>query len=335
MSAGILSHDIVVATEPTWHKMERIKNVITFEESGLDWPVLSRPVFCQGINKETPGVEIDGYQEIVSIGDKGEDIHLSLMKSRYTPIQTKAIWDSMAKALEGTAHTITCTGSLQNRKLVFISVRMTGKDKDSFVINGDLYKANLNFLSSNDGSCEYTFFDSNTRVVCQNTFNMARTAIKGSKIRQSARHTKNNQVKIDSITSILASIMETRKVFKGECEALFKKNISHDQAYAWAVGFGFPSHREKPSAQVLSNAEAIASAFKNGDGNSGKNRYDLLNGVTQFFTRNTTRSDSNVYQSSFVGLGATRKGEAFDDLRNDASFSKTLMHGEKGLSLLS
>jgi len=335
MSAGILTHDRVVATEPTWHKQEELQKVITFEKSGLDWEVLSQPVYAEPEKEGDPGIVIPGYQEIMTHGEAGEHIHLSLMKSRYTPIQPKAIWDAQALALAGIPHVITCTGSLQNRQLIFISIRMTGKGKDSFFVNGDEYKANLNALSSHNGESEFVFFDSSTRVVCQNTFNMAKSKIGGSKLRQSARHTKNNQVKINNMVEVIAGIMEGRKIFIEVCEGLAKKKVSHDEAHAWAVGFGFPSHREKPSAAVLANAEGISSAFRSGEGNHGANRYDLFNGVTQFFTRATTRSDSDVYQSSFVGLGATRKGQAFDNLHSDQLFKSTVRHGEKGLSLLS
>jgi len=335
MSAGILTNDLVVATEPTWHKKEKIQKVITFKNSGLDWEVISRPVFSQPDKEGTPGIQIPGYQEMLTHNAEGEHIHLSLMKSRYTPIQNEAIWDAQATALEGIPHVVTCAGSLQDRKLVFISIRMTGKGKDSFFINGDEYKANINALSSHTGESEFVLFDSATRVVCQNTFNMAKTSIGDSTIRQSARHTKNNQVKINNMVAVIQQMLSTRKMFVETCEALVKSKVSHDEAYAWAVGFGFPDHREKPSAAVIANAEGIASAFRTGDGNHGLNRYDLFNGVTQFFTRNTTRSDSDVYQSSFIGLGAKRKGEAFDNLRIGQTFKNTVRHGEKGLSLLS
>lgn len=335
MAAGILNYDRVVATEPTWHKQEEIQKAITFEKSGLDWDIFSRPVFSQPEADGLPGQEIPGCQEIMSYGDNGEHIHLSLMKSRYTPIQNKSIWEAQAAALNGIPHVITCSGSLQNRKLVFVSIRMTGKDKDSFWVNGDEYKANLNFISSNDGSTEFLIFDSNIRVVCQNTFNMAKSKLADSTMRMSARHTKNNQVKINNIASVIQKTMETRKIFIEACQGLAKKKLSHDEAYAWAVGFGFPAHREKPSVAVINNAIGIASAFRSGEGNHGASRYDLFNGVTQYFTRNTTRSDSNVYQSSFVGLGAQRKGEALDNLVSESVFKSTVQNGEKGLALLS
>lgn len=335
MPAGILRYDKVVATEPTWHRMEELKRVITFEESGLDWEVLSRPVYSEGNRLTDAGPVIPGYQEIFSMGPGAEHIHLALMKKRYTAIQPKAVWEFMEKALDGVACVVTCAGSLEDRKKIFISVRLTGKGKESFYVNGDKYFANLNFLSSNDGSTELEVFDSGIRVVCLNTFNFSRALMCQSKIRGKARHTKNNAIKIEKIAGQVNTILESRKVFVEHCEGMAKHAVTKDEAYTWAVGWGFPSHREKPSAQVLANAEAIADAFERGDGNNGKTRYDLFNGVTQHFTRNTTRSDSNVYQSSFVGLGATRKGEAFDIIASPERYKYVLAAGKKAVALLS
>jgi hypothetical protein len=334
MPAGILQFDEVHATEPTWHKKEKLHKLITFEESGLDWEVLTGKVFSDGNRLQDKGVEIPGYQEIYSHGPGGEHIHLHLAKSRYAPIQPKAVWEAMQKSLEGVACQITCTGSLQNRQIVFISVRLTGKDKDGFVVNGDKFKSELNFISSNNGVYEFVIFDSNTRIVCINTFNMAMSALCSSKLKHSARHTRNNQMKIDKISTQINKILESRKVFIGGCETMFKQKVSRDEALAFSVGWQFPGHRDKPSAAVIANSQGIVSAFENGDGNNGRNRYDLFNGVTQFFTRNTTRSDSDVYQSSFIGLGATRKGEAFDILANDETFRKTVRNGERALALI-
>lgn len=329
MPAGILEYDRVVATEPTWHRMEHLEKVITFENSGLDWPVLSGEV------KGTHGEVIPGYQEIYSQAEDGQHITLALMKSRYTPIIQKQIWEATEKALQGVAHVITCVGSLENRKKVFISIRLTGKGKESFKVNGDDFLANLNFLSSHDGSMSFDIFDSATRVVCKNTFNMARSSKCSGAFNSSARHTKNSQLKIDKIAGQINTLLESRKIFIEGCKELFKAPITRDEAYAFAVGWGFPEHREKPSSQVLENARQIVDAFENGDGNHGKNRYDLFNGVTQYFTRSTTRSDSDAYQSSFVGLGATRKGEAFDILLDPKKLKAAVKNGERGLALVS
>lgn len=329
MSAGILEHDSVNATEPTWHGKEIIHKVIDFENSGLDWPVESGPIFGHG------GAEIAGHQEIYSTGKEAEHIVLAVMKSRYTPILNKQIWEAASKALDGVAHVITCTGSLDNRKKVFISVRLTGKGNESFMVNGDKFLANLNFLSSHDGSMSFEVFDLAIRVVCQNTFNFARSTKCSGAFQGSARHTKNSQVKIAKIAMKINDILESRKIFIEGCIDMHSKPVSRDEAYAFAVGWGFPDHREKPSTMVIENANQIVSAFESGDGNNGKNRYDLFNGITQYFTRSTTRSDSDAYQSSFVGVGSNRKGEAFDILTDQKIFKSMVKNGERGLALVS
>jgi hypothetical protein len=235
--------------------------------------------------------------------------------------------------LKDIPHQITCAGSLEDRRKVFISVRLLAKGNAEFTVNGEKFKANLNFLSSHDGSGSFFIFDSNTRVVCMNTFNMAMSNRLQSELRRHARHTKGNEMKIQAISSEIQGALAGREIFKTECEKLAKIKCSEDEAMAFAVGLLFPEKREKPSNQVMESAQGIAAAFSRGDGNKGSNRYDLFNGVTQWFTRNTSRSDSDTYSSSFNGVGATRKGQAFDILVDKDAFKATVQKGKAGLVL--
>ncbi len=327
MPAGIQINDKVVATEKTWHGLETIVKKIDFDNCGLDWPVE-----CSPIQSDT-GIIIPNYKLISTPTASNPRHPLAVMKSRYTPIQNSAIYGAVKSCLEGIPHIITCAGSLEDRKKVFISVRLTGKGNAEFEVNGEKFKANLNFLTSHDGSGSFFIFDSNTRVVCMNTFNMAMSDRLSAEVRRHARHTKNHDMKITQITAEIKNALAGRDIFKAECEKLVKIKCSEDEAVAFAVGLLFPGHRSKPSASVITSAQGIAAAFSRGDGNSGSNRYDLFNGFTQFFTRNTSRSDSDTYSSSFNGVGAQRKAQAFDALVDKDAFKKTMARGKAGLAL--
>lgn len=330
MSAGILLNDTVVATEPTWHRLETIVECVHFANSGLDWLVTPSPVYGG-----KPIIQIPNHQLLTAPTKDGSgSVPLAIMKSRYTPIQNHQVWESMEKALKGIGYEVTCVGSLDDRSKVFLSIRLTDKGAGGISVAGDKYKSNLNFLTSHDGSGSYYIFDSAVRVVCKNTFNMAMAARTSSNIKHSARHTSGNAFKIEGIVRDIQKALEGRKIFKDECEKMAKIRCDEGMAMEFVVGLMFPPSRPKPSPAVMETAYAITDAFKRGDGNNGQTRYDLFNGVTQFYTRCTTRSDSDSYSSGFIGLGAKRKGEAFDILTDDVRFKKVTAHGRAGMALL-
>ena len=132
MSHNIQENDRVMATQPTWHKLETLFPQILFPNSGLNWAVETAPVFSQ-VGEAFQ--EIPGFQQ-VRRADTG--LSLQVGQDSYQTVQNARIWEAMETALgkAGVDYEVTCSGSLGNCKKVFISVQLADSAR---VVNGDKF----------------------------------------------------------------------------------------------------------------------------------------------------------------------------------------------------
>lgn len=316
MSHNILKNDIVTALAKCWHGLERIVKKITFATSGLDWTVTGYPVNANG-------AVIEGWKALVR-----DDIKLALhvFKDSYHVIQNSDIWKAMEDALAGIPYEVVTAGSLGDCKRTFISIRLTG-EKDSYV-RGDKFLDYLTFINSFDGFCTARLYGSNTRVVCQNTLNMS-LGDKGF-LDLSVKHTSGAAVKFADMAATVQTYLQSKKAAYADLAALAERPISHATAENLLAGFLSDPKDETMAVRSLNQGKRMFQLFKTGKGNMGQTRYDLLNGVTEYYTHETNAKDvGKRLASNMLGTAASNKGEFLDLLLSDEQLNAVAARGEK------
>ncbi len=111
------------------------------------------------------------------------------------------------------------------------------------------------------------------------------------------------------------------------------KNATTKQAERVFAGFIAPEIAEKRktdkkvefSTRSQNIVNRLTELFSNGAGNKGKDRSDIFNAVTDYYSHESSGGDSMEKQfvSSEFGTGAKRKQEFFEIMRNEDSFLKT------------
>lgn len=326
MSHNIKQHDKVVSTEKTWHGLETIVPEITLENSGLDWDVEKRPVYAGD-------VPIENWSAIVR-SDINHPIHV--FKNSYTPIQNSRIWEVLENSLNGLDYEIKATGSLGNCAKIFYSVAI--KDKQDYVVNGDDFKSHINFVNSNDGSCAFRVYDSNTRIVCQNTFNWSQSKNNRGSVNLSVKHTKNSELHIQNLEEVLEQLFEKREEFYSTLEFLANKPLSLERSEKILAGWKHTTvanKKEGLSTRAYNQVVGINELFEGGIGNNGETFYDLFNGVTEYYTtgRGSGNNEKNKFGNAEFGTGASLKLDFFNQITQDDQYLLELeKNGEKLLN---
>jgi hypothetical protein len=235
-------------------------------------------------------------------------VPLHIPKAGYKVISNREIWNVMQRALRDLDCKVTSVCTLERGKKFAISADIGSSD---MVINGDKFKANLNFVTSHDGTMAQETFDSAIRVVCMNTFQWSRDAAKD---KFKVYHTKNAEFALEGLGDLLNEILKGRVELVKVMEYLADHACDANIALAMAAGYfciTTDAKDNKLATRSMNAASEIANLFANGIGNNGRNLYDLANGATEYWTSgNGTGRKANlasrIYRSQ-LGSAAEHK----------------------------
>jgi hypothetical protein len=339
-------HDIVLSVQGTeWHGLAQHVSAIGDDEvAPLLVPIVESPAF----------VTIDGVQTAledykVLVADHrgvrpdlvGSDalVPLHIPKAGYKVISNREIWEVMQKSLRDLDCKVTSVCTLERGKKFAISADIGSSD---LVINKDKFKANLNFVTSHDGTMAMETFDSAIRIVCMNTFQWSRNAA-ADKFK--VYHTKNANFALDGLGDLLNAILKGRTELVEVMEYLANHACDANDALAMAAGyFCLETQEEEIGTRSYNAAQGISNLFANGLGNSGRNLYDLANGATEYWTHGEgvgaidkkTRKPKatgaqRAYRSQF-GSAASHKEKFVAMLANDDRRETALEIGRKAVT---
>ncbi len=328
-----MSHEIqtpldrVLSTDgPEWHGLATVVPSIGEDEIvPLCFPILEGNIGATVSDGNV--VPMSQYKALIAdIGSVRPDLletphrfsPLHIPKKGYTPINNRAVWDIMKVAISGIGAKPTCIGTLQGLKKFFISVRLA-EDGGAFTVNGDEYKANLNFITSHDGTIGMTVADSLVRVCCMNSLRAA-LGSKGD-LDFKVYHCSGAAQAMANLGNLVADVLNGRSTFRTNMEYLAGQSCTLEDATLIALGY-FARKSKKPllSKQAQNGAANIALLFTpRGTGNKGETLYDLLNGCTQHFTLGDgTGKDSSIAEK----IAKAEFGDAAD---HKQAFANLLM----------
>jgi len=336
-----LPHDIVLSTKGTeWHGLAQVVEAIGMEEvSPQLFDIIESPAFIQVDGIQTT---LDNYKVLVAdhrkcrqdLADKGEDllVPLHIPKAGYRVISNREVWETMERSLRDLGCSVTSVCTLERGKKFSISADIGGSD---LVINKDAFKANLNFVTSHDGTMAMETFDSMIRIVCMNTFQASRNAASD---KFKVYHTKNAAFALEGLSDLINAILKGRAQTKEVLEYLASHKCDANDALAMAAGyFAVQTDSIKLSGRAMNAASEIANLFSRGIGNSGESLYDLANGATEYWTsgdgvgkKETSNLASRIYRSQ-LGQAAEHKVRFIEMLADDSARANTLTMGREAV----
>ena len=327
-------HDMVLSTEGTeWHKLATHLAVIgDAEVAPMLFDIVESPALATIDGVQTA---LEDYKVLVADHRKvrsdlsGSDalVPLHIPKSGYKVISNREIWSTMQSALRDLDCKVTSVCTLERGKKFAISCDIGNSD---MVINKDKFKANLNFVTSHDGTIAMESFDSMIRIVCMNTFQWSREAADNV---LKVYHTKNAAFALEGLGDLLNAILKGRVEIAQVMEYLASHKCDSNDALAMAAGYfamTTDAKDNKLSTRSMNAAKEIARLAANGIGNLGKSLYDLANGATEYWTSGegvgrTASVASQVYRSQ-LGSAAEHKrrfiGMLADDEKRDTMASR-------------
>lgn len=321
MSANLATIDGKTAMFSTnrdnpWHGLgQRIDHAATWQEAmelaKLNWTVSKQPLYDAAGN-QTPifGVFRDDIQQC-----------LGAVGNRYEPIQNRYAFDFVDVILgaqDGTHYET--AGALGNGERVWCLAAVPY----NFTVGStdDQYLTYLLFSTSHDGSKSATCRLTTTRVVCQNTLNVALARKSDTSIK--IKHSRDAIAKLEAAKTMLAGTQVTVDAVKEKLTELAKRKINNKIATdIMNQVFG---ENWKDSTRKRNQVQEIAQLFESNDANAipqiRGTAYNMLNAFTEYTdhyrTVKVTEGRSEMTrelirtQDAVLGKGETMKNVALN-----------------------
>jgi len=346
MSHNITSIDTVLrpagSKYNTWHgidtEIHRPISLPVADEYGVLPVVNKQSLYVAGSDEP-----VESFKALTAVDKNGVKRTLDVVTDRYSIIQNEQVFRTMSESFKGTGleYTLSCIGTLGGLKKFFISVAV-GDDNGGFMVNGDKFYGNINFITSHDGG-SFQAHDSLTRIVCANTL---RASMYGHKnVDFKIRHKGDTTTKCADLSRYLNEIFTAREIFIENMEVLASKTVSHDDIKQVVGGFFVQDAfkrgdklKEGFKTRTRNAIDGITDLAISGRGNAGQTFYDVLNGATEYWTSGdgvgqTASAGKKAYSSEF-GTAAANKGRFSDYLIND-DFQSSLQEETKRVLALS
>jgi phage/plasmid-like protein (TIGR03299 family) len=273
MAHEITSDDYMVSgnNQKPWHGLGSIvEGLITakdaLEKAKLNWKVRKEKIFT-GDMVEIP----DNFVTVREDTNKP----LGIVGNRYTIVNNVDGLDILDPII-GNDAVYETAGSLRGGKIVWFLAKL---NKQYFLRhNDDRMNQYCMIFLSHDGSKPVSVRFTNVRVVCNNTLS---AAIRGSKAEVTIRHTTNYKNKIGQAHEILKLADKHAQEFSSLMLSLDSQPISPKEAHE-KLTYIFPGE----GTRVDNTRAEVFNLFREGKGNEGKTKSDLLNGVTEYVTHN-------------------------------------------------
>jgi len=325
----------------TWHGID------TEVHEPITLPVARRYGVLPVVNKQALYVAgsddaVENFKALTAVDKNGAKQTLDVVSDRYSIIQNEQVFRTMSESFKGTGleYTLSCIGTLGGLKKFFISVAV-GDDNGGFMVNGDKFYGNVNFVTSHDGG-SFHAHDSLTRIVCANTL---RASMNGHKnVDFKIRHKGDTAAKCADLSRYLSGVFTAREVFVENMGKLADQRVAGDDIRQIVGGY-FVKEAFKRGEKLetgfktrsLNMIDGITDLAISGRGNSGQSLYDVLNGATEFWTSGdgvgrTASAGKKAYSSEFGNAAASK--ERFSEYLIGGEFESGLQEDTKRILAL-
>ena len=271
-------------------------------EAGMNYELLSANVqFSDGKSpRQFPG------KQILFRSDDGEP--LGLVGDRYNVVQPREVIEFFRDLAEDHGFQLETAGVLFGGKKYWALARTP----ESFRVGKrDEIKGHLMLATACDGSMSTIAKYVATRVVCNNTIQMA-LGEGGSQVK--VRH--NSQFKEDAVKAELGLFKDSFSAFAETAQALGKAKLSSAQAVQFLIALmGDPTKPVEEQTANVENMKVVAAKFATqnylGADMSGETAWGLVNCVTEWVDHNRGRGQDRRLEYGWLGGGMDLKMNAF------------------------
>ena len=179
--------------------------------AGLDWEVLKTPVFTES------GIKCGSAQATIRSDTKE---YLGMVTDRYKIVQNKDAF-AFTDGLLGKDCRYETAGSLRNGRTVWLLAQMP-----KMKVCGDDVANYLCFTNSHDGTGAVRVVLTPTRVVCNNTLNLA---LRSAERRWATRHCGNIEAKMEEAKKTLELAFEYQEALKVEAEEMANITVNEEE----------------------------------------------------------------------------------------------------------
>lgn len=299
------------AREAIWHglgqALEPGKSVDEWiEAAGFNWNIESSPALFhddKGVAQEFPD------KMVLRRSDTQDPI--SIVSEGFKIVQPKQVIEFFRDLTERHGMQLSTAGILGNGKR-FWALADVGKEIE--IVSGDRVKAQLLLTSSADGQQSTMGKFVSTRVVCQNTLDIA---MRGGKMVR-VTHKKEfdaSQVKID-----LGILDKSWEIFSANLKKLADKPMGDTELRGFVSSLFYDQNRAADAQTwgVERLVESIITKAKKGSGSDMHRgtRWGALCGITEVLTHKDTSRPSveNRFTEAYLGVDATAKANAYLEL---------------------
>lgn len=272
-------------------------------EAGMSYDLLSANVqFSDG---KSPRVYPN--KQILYRSDNGDP--LGLVGDTYQVVQPKEVIEFFRDLAEDHGFQLETAGVLFGGRKYWALARTP----EAFRVGKkDEVKGHLLLATACDGSLSTVAKYVATRVVCNNTIQMA-LGENGSQVR--VRH--NSKFKEESVKEELGLFKDSFSAFAETAKALGKADISSAQAIQFLINLmGDPTKPVEEQTANVENMKAVAEKFATqnyiGQELSGHTAWGLVNCVTEWVDHSRGRSQDRRLEWGWLGQGMGLKVRAFE-----------------------
>lgn len=313
---NIQERDIQTGLNQAWHGLTNVVDTVTKENSGIMYDLNFNRLTYTAPDETV--IETDSYQ--ISAADDNLPIGKPVSK-KYQPFSNEQIWDMLDEALKGTHHEIDSIGTVNDRSIGFVSVKIA----DTFNAANREHNPYLNIGWGHGGTLGVIAKTGITCIVCENTFNAAMA--EKSEFKVKLKHTRNANL-MDLTDAIEAHIGVTAE-FQMALEHMGQIKCQSHNAQRMYLGHLLENKADKKvSSRTVNVMNRMTELYREGKGNSGETMADCFNGLTDYYTHESAGGLENSrkqFESSEFGSGSQNKSRFFKNLQKD--------HGENLLAI--
>lgn len=281
--------------------------------AGLDWEVLRSPTTYSAFNQKTGQVEniTVPNSNVLFRSDTME--HLGIVSEGFKIIQPAEVVDFFDSLLTHNGFKMSSAGALFGGRK-FWALANTGMDAD--VSDGDRIDGNLLLITAVDGTMATTARFVTTRVVCNNTLQVA---VRNKTDKPIVRVTHHRNFDPDAVKIDLGLMDKSWSEFMKNMKTLTKKKLSQGETRRIYENVLFDKNksREDQGWGVNKEIDSLLDLAFNGSGSdmSKGTAFGALCGATEFYTHGTGRRDpSHQFWSGYMGEGEAKKQKILDAL---------------------
>jgi phage/plasmid-like protein (TIGR03299 family) len=243
---------------------------------------------------------------------------LNVVRGRYQIVSNEEMLRPFHNMVKQFGARYETAGFTNNGRVCWVSAKLPD---DLVVRPGDRVENRIVSMIYHDGTRRNSYCPYTNRVFCNNQLNtLNRAAREGYQI----GHVGNYEQQLQQAYAQFQQTLEQTQQFNTQATQLAKHKMSVSQARNFLTHV-FPFGQESTDRSVTranNRREQVYKLFREGAGNTGDTRWDMLNAITEWYDHHRKTRGTRQFLSAVTGTGSTpHKRQAFRMLLEADRFS--------------